>query len=235
MFEIGSKNTFDIGGRPMVLNASAYYFEYTDQVFSTLVGIELLDNDPINDAGCLDSNPNTPCSQRHAEPEHRRIDTTWACSSMPRVSFGNGFNIARHAAVAGHGVRGRLDRQRQPPRQPGRRQPAGGSRRQRAAAHAAVDAEPAPRPGLRARHRHARLGRVGDLQELVLPDGVQRRLRARTARARSRRSMRTASPTASARSCCGCTTRSTATSISISASATRTATATSASRRSPTT
>jgi iron complex outermembrane receptor protein len=62
MYEIGSKNTFDIGGNPLVLNASAYYVDYTDQVFSALVGIELLDNDPANDAGCQDTNPNTPCS-----------------------------------------------------------------------------------------------------------------------------------------------------------------------------
>ena len=63
MYEMGSKNTLDVGGSPMILNASAYYFKYTDQVFSTVVGIELLDNDPSNDAGCLDSDPNTLCSQ----------------------------------------------------------------------------------------------------------------------------------------------------------------------------
>ena len=63
MVEIGSKNTIDLAGRPLVLNGSIYYTKYTDQVFSTLVGIELLDNDTSNDAGCRDSNPATPCSQ----------------------------------------------------------------------------------------------------------------------------------------------------------------------------
>jgi iron complex outermembrane receptor protein len=62
MYEVGSKNTFDVGGNPLVLNASAYYLEYTDQVFSTLVGIQLLDNDPSNDIGCEDDNPSTPCN-----------------------------------------------------------------------------------------------------------------------------------------------------------------------------
>lgn len=62
LYEIGSKNTFYPGGRPLLLNASAYYTKYTDQVFSALVGIQLLDNDPNNDAGCQDDNPNTPCS-----------------------------------------------------------------------------------------------------------------------------------------------------------------------------
>ena len=93
MYEIGSKNTFDIGGSPMVLNASVYYVDYTDQVFSTLVGIELLDNDPNNDAGCLDSNPNTPCSQitlnqNIGESTNMgvQLDAAWR--------FGPGFNIA---------------------------------------------------------------------------------------------------------------------------------------------
>jgi iron complex outermembrane recepter protein len=62
LYEIGSKNTFYPGGNPLLLNASAYYTKYTDQVFSALVGIQLLDNDPGNDAGCQDDNPNTPCS-----------------------------------------------------------------------------------------------------------------------------------------------------------------------------
>ena len=63
MFEIGSKNTFDVAGHPLILNASAYYSKYTDQVFSTVVGIQLLDTDPSNDIGCLDSDPNTACSK----------------------------------------------------------------------------------------------------------------------------------------------------------------------------
>jgi hypothetical protein len=62
LFELGSKNTFDVAGRPLVLNAAAYYVKYTDQVFSTLVGIQLLDNDTSNDIGCTDTDPNTPCS-----------------------------------------------------------------------------------------------------------------------------------------------------------------------------
>jgi iron complex outermembrane recepter protein len=63
LFELGSKNTFDVAGRPLVLNASAYFTKYRDQVFSTLVGIQLLDNDPANDIGCTDTDPSTPCSQ----------------------------------------------------------------------------------------------------------------------------------------------------------------------------
>lgn len=62
MYEIGSKNTFDLGGNPLVFNASAYYIDYKDQVFSTLIGIQLLDNDPANDIGCQDDNPSTPCN-----------------------------------------------------------------------------------------------------------------------------------------------------------------------------
>jgi iron complex outermembrane recepter protein len=62
MFEIGSKNTLEVGGNTLVLNASAYYLNYKDQVFSTLVGIQLLDNDPNNDIGCTDENPATPCN-----------------------------------------------------------------------------------------------------------------------------------------------------------------------------
>jgi iron complex outermembrane receptor protein len=62
LYEVGSKNTLDLAGRPLVLNASLYYTKYTDQVFSSLVGIQLLDNDPSNDAGCLDADPSTPCA-----------------------------------------------------------------------------------------------------------------------------------------------------------------------------
>jgi iron complex outermembrane receptor protein len=62
MYEIGSKNTLQVGGNALILNASVYYLKYTDQVFSTLVGIELLDTDPSNDFGCRDADPNTPCS-----------------------------------------------------------------------------------------------------------------------------------------------------------------------------
>jgi len=62
MIEVGSKNTFYPGGKPFVLNASVFYVRYTDQVFSTLIGLQLLDNDPTNDAGCLDADPNTPCA-----------------------------------------------------------------------------------------------------------------------------------------------------------------------------
>jgi len=63
MVEIGSKNSIMVAGRPLILNASAYYVKYTDQVFSTLVGIQLLDNDTSNDIGCTDSDPATSCSQ----------------------------------------------------------------------------------------------------------------------------------------------------------------------------
>ena len=74
MFEIGSKNEFTVGGNVLLLNASAYYLEYTDQVFSTLVGIQLLDTDPTNDIGCTDTDPDTQCSDRDTESEHRRSD-----------------------------------------------------------------------------------------------------------------------------------------------------------------
>lgn len=93
MFEIGSKNTLDLGGRPLVLNASAYYFLYKDQVFSTVVGTELLDNDPSNDAGCLDSDPGTACSnvtlnQNVGESHNMGVQLDAA------YQFTNGFNIA---------------------------------------------------------------------------------------------------------------------------------------------
>jgi outer membrane receptor protein involved in Fe transport len=93
MFEIGSKNTLDVGGQPLVLNASAYYFLYKDQVFSTVVGTELLDNDPNNDAGCLDSDPGTACSnvtlnQNVGESHNMGVQLDAA------YQFANGFNIA---------------------------------------------------------------------------------------------------------------------------------------------
>jgi iron complex outermembrane receptor protein len=93
MFEIGSKNTLDVGGRPLVLNASAYYFLYKDQVFSTVVGTELLDNDPSNDAGCLDSDPGTACSnvtlnQNVGESHNMGVQLDAA------YQFSNGFNVA---------------------------------------------------------------------------------------------------------------------------------------------
>jgi iron complex outermembrane receptor protein len=92
MFEIGSKNTLDFAGRPLILNASAYYFKYTDQVFSTVVGTELLDTDPNNDAGCLDSDPNTVCSnvtlnQNVGESQNMGVQLDAA------YQLGNGFNI----------------------------------------------------------------------------------------------------------------------------------------------
>ena len=93
MFEIGSKNTIDVGGRSLILNASAYYFKYTDQVFSTVVGTELLDNDPSNDAGCLDSDPNTACSnvtlnQNVGESHNMGVQLDAG------YQFDNGFNVA---------------------------------------------------------------------------------------------------------------------------------------------
>jgi iron complex outermembrane receptor protein len=63
LVELGSKNTIDFMGRPLILNGSIYYTKYTDQVFSTLVGVPLLDNDPNNDAGCRDTDPATSCAQ----------------------------------------------------------------------------------------------------------------------------------------------------------------------------
>jgi iron complex outermembrane recepter protein len=92
MFEIGSKNTLEFAGRPLVLNASAYYSKYTDQVFSTVVGIQLLDTDPANDAGCLDSDPNTQCSQvtlnqNVAEASNMGVQLDAA------YTLGNGFNV----------------------------------------------------------------------------------------------------------------------------------------------
>lgn len=63
MYELGSKNTLEVGGHALVLNASVYYLKYTEQVFSTQVGIQQLDDDPSNDFGCADDNPLTPCSR----------------------------------------------------------------------------------------------------------------------------------------------------------------------------
>ncbi len=93
MYEIGSKNTLMVGGNPLILNASAYYLKYTDQVFSTLVGIQLLDSDPSNDFGCEDDNPATPCStitlnQNIGEAINMglQLDASY--------NFGAGFNVA---------------------------------------------------------------------------------------------------------------------------------------------
>jgi iron complex outermembrane receptor protein len=93
MFEIGSKNTFQVGGRALVFNASAYYTRYTDQVFSTLVGLQLLDKDPSNDAGCLDTDPNTPCAsvtlnQNIGKSKNMGVQLDSA------YSIGGGFNVA---------------------------------------------------------------------------------------------------------------------------------------------
>jgi iron complex outermembrane recepter protein len=92
MYEIGSKNELMVGGRPLILNASAYYFDYTDQVFSTLVGIQLLDNDPSNDIGCTDQDPATQCSgitlnQNIGEATNMGVQLDAA------YTFGNHFNV----------------------------------------------------------------------------------------------------------------------------------------------
>ncbi len=92
MFEIGSKNTLDFAGRPLVLNASAYYSKYSDQVFSTVVGIQLLDTDPSNDAGCLDSDPNTQCSQITLNQNVAEATNT-GVQLDAAYQLGNGFNI----------------------------------------------------------------------------------------------------------------------------------------------
>jgi iron complex outermembrane receptor protein len=93
MFELGSKNTLDVAGRPLVLNGSVYYSKYTDQVFSTVVGTELLDTDPTNDAGCLDADPNTACSnvtlnQNVAEASNIGLQLDAA------YQLANGFNLS---------------------------------------------------------------------------------------------------------------------------------------------
>jgi iron complex outermembrane receptor protein len=92
VFEIGSKNTLDFAGRPLTLNASVYYSKYSDQVFSTLVGIQLLDTDPTNDAGCFDSDPSTPCSQitlNQNVAEARNVGVQLDAA----YQLGKGFNI----------------------------------------------------------------------------------------------------------------------------------------------
>ena len=61
MYEVGSKNVFQVAGRPLVANASAYYTRYSDQVFSSLIGIAFLAGDPVGEANCLAHNPNLPC------------------------------------------------------------------------------------------------------------------------------------------------------------------------------
>ncbi len=40
LYEIGSKNEFDIGGRKAYLNASLFYNDYADQVFTGLLSVE---------------------------------------------------------------------------------------------------------------------------------------------------------------------------------------------------
>jgi iron complex outermembrane recepter protein len=61
MVEVGSKNVFQVLDHPLVLNGSVYYVKYTDQVFSSQVGIAFLANDTANQPACLDNNPNTSC------------------------------------------------------------------------------------------------------------------------------------------------------------------------------
>src|ERR1700730_11155900 len=61
MVEVGSKNLFNVLEHPLVLNGSVYYVKYTDQVFSSQVGVAFLANDIPGQAACLDNNPNTSC------------------------------------------------------------------------------------------------------------------------------------------------------------------------------
>ena len=61
MVEVGSKNLFTVFDHPLVLNGSVYYVRYTDQVFSSQVGVAFLANDVPGQAACLDNNPNTSC------------------------------------------------------------------------------------------------------------------------------------------------------------------------------
>ena len=61
MFEIGSKNTFQLDSGNLILNASAYYLQYEDQVFSSLVPLFFLDNDQANDIACNDNDVSTNC------------------------------------------------------------------------------------------------------------------------------------------------------------------------------
>jgi iron complex outermembrane receptor protein len=61
MFEVGSKNIFQVLDHPLVVNGSVYYVKYTDQVFSSQVGVAFLANDVANQPACLDNNPNTSC------------------------------------------------------------------------------------------------------------------------------------------------------------------------------
>lgn len=93
MFEVGSKNTLTLAGNPLVFNASAYYSKYTDQVFSTLIGLQLLDDDPSNDAGCNDTDPNTPCSSVTLN-QNIGESTNMGLQFDAGYSFGSGFNLA---------------------------------------------------------------------------------------------------------------------------------------------
>lgn len=61
MFELGSKNVFQVLDHALVLNGSLYYVKYTDQVFSSQVAVAFLANDVANQPACLDNNPNTAC------------------------------------------------------------------------------------------------------------------------------------------------------------------------------
>jgi len=61
LVELGSKNILHVLDHPLVLNGSVYYVKYTDQVFSSQVGLAFLANDTAGQAACLDNNPNTSC------------------------------------------------------------------------------------------------------------------------------------------------------------------------------
>lgn len=51
LYEIGSKNEFDIAGRRAYLNASLFYNDYTDQVFTGLLSVETAIDTAINVLG----------------------------------------------------------------------------------------------------------------------------------------------------------------------------------------
>ncbi len=93
MFEIGSKNTLDFARPPAGPECLRVLLRSTPTRCSARWSAsELLDTDPTNDAGCLDSDPNTACSnvtlnQNVGEASNMGVQLDAA------YQLGNGFNI----------------------------------------------------------------------------------------------------------------------------------------------
>ena len=155
MVEVGSKNLFQVLDHPLVLNGSVYYVKYTDQVFSSQVGVAFLANDTAGQAACLDNNPNTSCptvTLNQNVGKSRNIGLPGGQRLQPGTRAGPGRNdpVSEHplsetGSVVVDGRRGGPERQRLA---------ADRSRWKRAAAFAAVDSQPAAQPGVPGSGRH---------------------------------------------------------------------------------